>query len=864
MFIRLSFFFLVSFSLGAAVDREIALDLKYKEGNIGSFQDSFKDLNQIQADFETQKKMNSRISYGLRQTSEFAKIATSGVPAIASFVGAASFGFNLILDGADYLINKDMGEIFGKKIRGAIYLSWKKDKKRIDNAFSIKNNISRTKEVYKILNELDSFGHFIEKEKLSTDQRAIVNSRMILKLSDVVQNLNKSTFKSAAEIEKLKNDNEQFNKFVKENPKFFGEYADYLREKEKFILKGQRVSKDIGRSISSIDEEKKKGKSVATIKEEEKDLRTTSNKIADFTDEAQVYLSKASIVANNLLKGKDLERANKALFYLGNSMKVLGGAAKLSGGDPMGAMDMAVGLSTLFGRKNNQPNAATLRHQAIMDAFGEVFKNQKLILENQEKIYMLQVQNYKLLARLYKTSKQEFKMLNERIDVMLGNQMSILGNTVEFSNIKENLNQCKEFLDSRFYCRSAYLEENGNLNTCLLQISKQKPLRDYKDHFVPYSLQKSPVLVMGKFDSLEELLTHFKSGENKEMYNDCKEGIKILLGQQTMHPLFLSRTYPKEGSFTSYNDDFIIPVYKPLIDLANKYFLGTTKRANAFYRSLINPHEEVKYLSMKAQNLFRFHVGADEYDMLGNGQIRNSLTSLIYTSALDHYVSYFSELSSYWDITEKKSGENEIMPKSMIMGLMDTGPSHQLKKYFKKLVKLVNIAIAQQNLIAGDIMIPLISNILYQGKGGVDFETAKKALAKNPYLSKNILIYILAQSFDSKINSKELYSSFKTYEDKGLLDCKWNKISRDYGKNCRIKFLTSTNLPFVFKEKGIYLKNTKIRLPASLSSGEIRARKMFYNPFFYRTTAIRDMLYSKITKFKGVPEYALFDNLYTW
>ena len=848
---------LIISQMSFGIDRGVLLSTSKDKSELSTELES---LNEIRKDYESIRFAKNAAIYGIQKSADVAEAIGGGVPFLGSVTSLVKTVIvDTGIDGINALTDHILDSKIEDGVRGALYAAWEKDSQKIENAFAEQDHTRKVEKVYEIIEEFDAFGEHLSSRNLSTDERAVLNSRMILKLSDVTKELTYQSFNNTEEIQKLKTSRDKFHNYLENNFDNFKAFLNLDKEKEEVTSNAMNVTRSSGRAIASI-MEKYSSEELTENKISDKDKNQLKNemlKIDSAAKEIEAYLSKAGTIANNLLKGEDLKKANEVISIAMNATKIISGAARAYSGDPMGAMDVLVGASALLGKKKNDPE--NMRHAQIMKAFGQVFRNQRQIINNQEKIYDIQVKTYKLIAQVYRYSKESFSFLNERIDVMLGNQASILGNIIEFSDLKEELNSCGEFLNTRFSCRYEYLEGNGNINLCLSQIEKQRPVGDFRDFFIPFSKQMTSTVVRGQFSNFDALVEHFKDEDNIYAYQDCKHGLKSILSHD-FHPIFKSISYPKKGTFASYNEAFVSPVYRPLLDLAKKYMMYDTKSANQFYVSLLMPHEKNKKLSLKHQNIIRIHKDKEEYDLLTYDQINDAMTDLIYTSALDVYLSYFTEISSYWDITTRSM--EEVLSRSEIQKLSKRRVSRDIKNSYHKLAKLVNISVAQQNLLSGDIMIPLLSKILKHGAKHPDFSLVIKALKNNEYLSHNVVSYILKEAIDNHPKQVSLYEGYKRLSENGLKGCTYNASNGAYS-NCHNQLLKNIKLPISFKDDHILLPDNKTKVKM-ISYEDLVSGKLTYSPFLYRTFALREQLYTKMSLFKDITKHALEENLYVW
>jgi len=123
---------------------------------------------------------------------------------------------------------------------------------------------------------------------------------------------------------------------------------------------------------------------------------------------------------------------------------------------------------------------------------------------------------------------------------------------------------------------------------------------------------------------------------------------------------------------------------------------------------------------------------------------------LIYPEKLIYYTYMLLETIPYYDIT--KSGGRELKSIDKIINPRKI----RLKKTIIALnsaLRLINIAIAQQNLLNGDIMLPALDKAL-KSKPLIRDE-AIKSLLNNPYLAHNFLIYKFSQNSTGNLEFKD-------------------------------------------------------------------------------------------------------------
>jgi len=803
-----------------------------------------------------------------------AKTGFSFVPIIGSGVASVFEGFEILSES----VSRDK---FDKAVNAMLYDFYKKDKARFNNVFAIVDHIKKTEEVYKALNELDSFGEVLNNSHLNADERSIFNSMAIISLSNITKAITPKVLANEEAINNLRNDNQVFKSFIEKNGPLFKKFLSNEYKKEKVTVELSKTGAEVSKSISKVKEKPSiiTENNLNTTEEDKKTSEKLKKDITEYVKTAEEYRDYANasfkIAVNLGLKGKDLERASKAMHYINTTVEVASGIVQGMNGSPMGYFQAAVSVSSLFAKK--KPSPEQQRFEAIMGAFDQVFENQKIILENQKRIYELQVDTYELVMSLYKLNVAQFKKINSKLTTVLGNQAALQASINEFSVYNQQLDNCPSFFNSRFKCKFRYTEIGGDLKNCYKEVIDNHNPHDaenYRYHFVPNPITPTSTMLTGNFSIYGSVLKHFNKNNNQDNYADCKKGLASIF-KVNPHRIFYSSSHVDEDEYKTQTEKVIDPIYKPLFNIIRYYYSGTNEiDLNGLYRALTLPQKTYEHMEYKAIDIKRYLIKEKE-DTLSEDSIINALDTLLYPPAIERLTNYLIELSKYHDIVNIGffTSSINIYSEKQVMKSMGDESSDELNELFYSAVKLVNIAIAQQNLMAGDSVFNLIDRIITKGLSHPLYTDAIKVIKNHELLRKNYFVYKLRKAL--KYSTLPEYGSVNSYEEilarninlysdfisTKINDCLY--VENTY-KNCSHAFIEKINTGFTFAKGKIQLYDfDKKPLYFDAPSAErLRNGEMEFPYQIYRLSLLRNKLYEAIAGNKGAYNSAVNENLY--
>lgn len=393
-------------------------------------------------------------------------------------------------------------------------------------------------------------------------------------------------------------------------------------------------------------------------------------------------------------------------------------------------------------------------------------------------------QRHEQVMKMLKAINQKLGVINEKVDKLLEGQQNIINNQII---ILETLQAISNQIDQNHIEVIEYLQTiHGDLlyNRGILieEFSKgyvqcDKCIRNSVNGDIYINTTE------GKYPSYEEFVEIFKN--NYQAYKDC---IEILDNsrvpasdnedESNFNSIFHLESYKDLDNNTQ---NYINNVFKPSInflkaELPNSAHSISKLSLDEKYSLLLAPIKGIEYLDLKITN--PINVWAPRY----NRSFDNLFGSLLHTTAVKRHVEdvlnihFYRQLVVYngesvHTLSELIQNPIEIefnfdkgakestseIPKSSYVNLIDA-------------LSMIDIAVGQQNLLVGDILIPILSEVFDQYQANPDeFNTARynqaiNLLNYNSILAKNFLLYKLKHeigsntrmlSYDVALNSSD-------------------------------------------------------------------------------------------------------------
>lgn len=424
-------------------------------------------------------------------------------------------------------------------------------------------------------------------------------------------------------------------------------------------------------------------------------------------------LSKGQQIGNNLglFDSKDGKRVAKAINYAMTGVHIGMGLAQGFSGNPMGFMDAALGVSSLFAKPKPSPEMQML--QEIIEKQGEMDTKLDSLCKGQleikaqlfyvserldtllSRVFMLQQDVYELRLDMYKSFNVVYEQLDEierKVDVIDAKTNEIL---------MEKYQLCNDILEDYDYRNISYRD-----------IEKMKGGSRHLD------------------DCLLGIISHLTQGDNAI----------------TTKVLMSTYTNPEDKNYIDFG---ITNIFEPTLEIHN----------------LINNGDNLKSIPLLQPSS---HING-YYSLVSNARKYNTNNNYLYPRYINPRAvlkisEFYLTVIPLYEFENPSSG-NLISIEDWI----STKPYIREERYrlinkrLQKLLQIVNYTIAQQNLISGSsVSKSLYFNLFGNRLGNQELiNKAKKLIGDNPYLQHNIVNEIIKNHI-TDINKIEAYE--KLYE----------------------------------------------------------------------------------------------------
>lgn len=416
------------------------------------------------------------------------------------------------------------------------------------------------------------------------------------------------------------------------------------------------------------------------------------------TDFANGLQDVAKITANlGLGSEKDQERIQEIIHYASVASDL---ARDYATGNYLG---MAVTVSGIVSNKSTRPDPEQVRFEAIMGALRQIDQRLELIDQKIDRVIELQQATLEAIFDLDRSMYNRFRTLKSDLDVIAWEQQVIKQLVIDTGQLPGDLIQCELFLAGR------------NVRSAGRRTAYNAP------PFVNFAV--------GEFDTWDALESHFNS--NSTDYGDCRNGIRRLFAPGHRNSLLLMQTYSINGGQQGWISNFIRPTYLPLLNIATSHF---GSGSNVFY-ALGNP--SVDFANLRRKSFLANGTIDDAVNQMAN------LAEFLHPVQLQYYTYMLVELMMYDGIVNLHSSTLRTPDEVLTNETYD--PATPLA-HLNTALWMVNLAIAQQALLNGDIVIPILHNKLFSKRTtGSTRNDILKALGTNPTLAQNYLVSRLTE-----------------------------------------------------------------------------------------------------------------------
>ncbi|MCK5883744.1 MAG: hypothetical protein KAG61_08650 [Bacteriovoracaceae bacterium] len=645
---------------------------------------------------------------------------------------------------------------FQLQVNAHIHYVVQKDEERFKSIINIKDDTTRAQELFKALDDLDSFSSLAPP---NTKARAIVNSRAIASIIKVLKVY-------GGEIEKLKSKLKSDSKEYKGKKDIIDEYNS---KSSRAIASYFEATEELGEATEKV-LTKAEGNLKSLQKNQAQDSNVTPPERQSYIEDFAIVVEKSQKVvdsASALLTIADNfglineEKYAKVAKAINQAQTTITGVSQIaigvSSSNPVAVLQGIATLSGLFGKP--KPDAGAERHKQVMSGLQNIQKSISGLYRGQEQLYQLQIRSIELMGTYHKLTAEK---LDTNFEILHDSVAGLQDITRQLSQLSSGLKACSTFLNSRFSCDARKLSGEKQLKECVKKNNKKNT------GFTAQPYSRYSKLLSGDFTNYQARTKHYNKRANVKSYAQCEGTLAELFGTSTdeFSPLFYARAYSSndDKTFRALN----YGIYRPLWDIAKKHFLNGNQ--NHLLASLSSPTSRLSAIPTKYSKLLRaYKRNPKDYISIEQEALSNRMRELLDVSAIERYVYTLLEVVPYFDITEESFIESTsgyftgaVSPQQLYS--RDEISSEEMTMKDDTLYALdtalsvINTSIAQQSLMAGDLILPYIYQNLFSRKQlNIFSEDEREARAKllslysrNRILTKNLLNYEMQRNLRYK------------------------------------------------------------------------------------------------------------------
>lgn len=432
--------------------------------------------------------------------------------------------------------------------------------------------------------------------------------------------------------------------------------------------------------------------------------------VADFSQGAAA----AARIAGRLnVDAKVVSAIQKGAEVSAAAQKAFAGIA--SGGmGYLAAADAITGL--VFG---NGPDPGAQRHAEIMGALSEIKQGiveiQQMLIEMSKQLAQIEKLQRTTLETLVKVSEQIQSNHREAMSALadIRNDLVPIASILS-QQLFQDIERCSVF--------RRRLEDNGFRRDRL-----------------------APSMTYGLLRSIDYTDRH---GEI------CRAGLSAILS----NPFGPEITYDLKrfkGALDSDTSRFLTQVYEPTWELISTFVI-LAGAASPYVRSFALPLSDIRALDIKRRELFdkATHTPRSALAALGDGEIRRRLGTPLSTHVIERHAQFLGFSYPFFEMAEALRQQN---PAALISAETTSIEGREL---LRTTVELVEVAIAQQTMLAGDAALADLDKIWRAGSGPKQanesdiqfarrikaFEQLQKVIRANAALRHNLILHSVSRS----------------------------------------------------------------------------------------------------------------------
>lgn len=345
----------------------------------------------------------------------------------------------------------------------------------------------------------------------------------------------------------------------------------------------------------------------------------------------------------------------------------------------------------------------------------------------------------KMLGAVY----EQVNLIDRKIDALLKGQETIIKNQ---QLIFQSIQQLSEQVQSNHRQVMDKLQEiHGDLlyNRALQRAEIEAEYELCRRFIVNNQGKKIIDTAKGLYPTHEQFLTLFDT-TRLDTFRRCETRLQLTrTGPREFHKTtFWIESYKDLGG-TSNITNIISLVYKPLLDLIIVDSSAVPISSDLRFISLLAPMARVQDIDLKIREV------ANPFNATQMQEFKELMGPLLYPSMVQRHTGFVLDIHYYHQITDREDRPLSFNEVKALKQVRQTGLDDLLEAQ-----KLVDTAIAQQVLLSGDVVLPIIEDIIKKpaGSGAVEALRAKAlaGLKNNSLLARNFAMYSIRKEVASK------------------------------------------------------------------------------------------------------------------
>lgn len=556
------------------------------------------------------------------------------------------------------------------------------------------------------------------------DEQIKNNAYEICKIGQFFNEFRDKTFEELKDINKsqtnINNNLDSLNKLIEKNSQDIltnGKDIEFIHEFMfgKMSPEEQQIALQKGWHTGLQGEEKEKYELKLEILVERRKL----------TEKVGSYLTGASTIINIAQKVGlgDEQFVKDAANIVSFGESAFNAFASISTGNYFGAAQSIVSALGIGGSK---PDVGAERHKQVMRKLEDIQNGIIALAKGQE-----------VIQKQLEVVQNSLRELHKGQEAIINNQKIIL----------ESINEVGKLVEKSHNILMDKLEEihyDVRLNKELILEGLEEEIK-----VCAAFLESKTDKIYKINNSYQDIINHFNDWQSE--FNNCRDGIiKKFARADEFNKIFMLKFRPDEENKANVAN-YIKTVYEPAQSLLN-YNSLLDKTYSEVVSSLFLPTNTMLGLNNKLNQKLEF--SQDPFPK--NVNLTNIIKEPVASVIVNNYIENFIEIQKYYEFmkTEKELlSEEELFSNNRALNRKGL---YYLEKF---ILPLVEVAIAQQALLSGDVLLPIMEKAFAEklDKNNEEpFNACIAALKNNKLLARNFMVFYIK----NQIQKNPFYNEF--------------------------------------------------------------------------------------------------------